>query len=127
MLEGEWKEKNQSEIYLPEKKLDTFVPFLRCLYPNLKEQAENAASILPLASEYQVVKLMEQCEDTLLTFIEGPATNDIPCEEVCKYLSLAEQHERTRLSECCAKRLSNFPFDKRKKCLTENNISWENQ
>ncbi|KAH3851198.1 BTB and MATH domain-containing protein 38-like [Dreissena polymorpha] len=129
MFEGEWKEKNQSEVYLPEKKLVTFVPFLCCLYPNLKERitTENAAFILPLASEYQVVKLMEQCEDTLLTFMEGTATNDMSCEEVCKYLKLAEQHERTRLSEYCVLRLSRFPLYKRKKCLTENNISLENQ
>ncbi|KAH3851178.1 hypothetical protein DPMN_093659 [Dreissena polymorpha] len=65
MFGGEWKEKFQNEIPLPGKKVETFIPFLRCIYPDLMDRvtAETAIGILPLAWEYQIVKLTEQCED----------------------------------------------------------------
>ncbi|WAR30406.1 BAT38-like protein [Mya arenaria] len=38
MFQSDFQEKEKSEIPLPDKKLQTFVHFLKCIYPNTKEQ-----------------------------------------------------------------------------------------
>ncbi|KAH3848387.1 hypothetical protein DPMN_090748 [Dreissena polymorpha] len=38
MLLGDWKDKDQNEIQLPGKRLESFIPFLRCIYPDLKDR-----------------------------------------------------------------------------------------
>ncbi|KAH3851153.1 hypothetical protein DPMN_093634 [Dreissena polymorpha] len=38
MLQADWKEKDQNEIQLPGKRLESFIPFLRCIYPDLKDR-----------------------------------------------------------------------------------------
>ncbi|KAH3851162.1 uncharacterized protein LOC127874675 isoform X3 [Dreissena polymorpha] len=129
MLQAECKEKDQNEIQLPGKRLESFIPFLRCIYPDLKDRvtANDAAIILPLASEYQVVKLMEQCEDCLLFLIEQTTNMYMSCESLCKYLNLAENCDRQRLRETCAVWVSTFPLNDRKRYITQYKISAESE
>ncbi|KAH3851191.1 hypothetical protein DPMN_093671 [Dreissena polymorpha] len=73
LLDSERKEndQNRNELTLQGKTFDTFIPFLRCIYPDLMDRVTdaNATSILPLAWEYQIVKLMEKCEYCILALI----------------------------------------------------------
>ncbi|XP_052275127.1 uncharacterized protein LOC127874675 isoform X2 [Dreissena polymorpha] len=129
MLQADWKEKDQNEIQLPGKRLESFIPFLRCIYPDLKDRvtASNAAIILPLASEYQVVKLMEQCEDCLLFLIEQKENLSMSCESLCKYLKLAEICDRQRLRETCAVWVSTFSLSDRKCYIAQYKISTQSE
>ncbi|XP_052273271.1 uncharacterized protein LOC127873444 isoform X2 [Dreissena polymorpha] len=129
MLNGDGMKKEQNEIQLPEKRLESFIPFLRCIYPDLKDRITeiNAEIILPLASEYQVVKLMEQCEDRLIVLIEDESNHNMSCEHLCKFLKLAEHCNRERLRELCTVRVSTFPLDVRTHQIATYKISLQTE
>ncbi|XP_041357433.1 uncharacterized protein LOC121374398 [Gigantopelta aegis] len=67
MFHGEFTEKDQAKIPLPEKKYDDFRSFLLCIHPaTLKEvTTENVEKVLPLANKYQVSHLKEKCDVVL--------------------------------------------------------------
>lgn len=68
MFTREFKEKNQKEIELPDKKLDDFVEMLYCMYPPIKAVNDsNVHQLLPLAEEYQILEIKKKCEEFLLT------------------------------------------------------------
>lgn len=70
MFTSEFKEKDQKEIELPEKKVKDIDEMLKFLHPgmddNLEQGTSSAFRLLPIAEEYQLVKLSEKCEETLL-------------------------------------------------------------
>ncbi|XP_053378013.1 uncharacterized protein LOC128547969 [Mercenaria mercenaria] len=55
MFQSEFKEGHQTEIELPDKKLDDVKEFLRCIYPNMENDVseKNVYTILSLADEYE--------------------------------------------------------------------------
>ncbi|XP_053408974.1 BTB and MATH domain-containing protein 38-like [Mercenaria mercenaria] len=122
MIQSEFKEGHQTEIELPDKKLDDVKEFLRCIYPNMENDVSEKKfyTILSLADEYQVTSLKTKCEDLLMKFLE----KNSPICEVYKVLNVASRYHITKLMEeglelasrrsledleCAEKRSSNFP------------------
>ncbi|XP_052789760.1 uncharacterized protein LOC128224115 isoform X2 [Mya arenaria] len=105
MFQSDFQEKEKSEIPLPDKKLQTFVHFLKCIYPNTKEQvtAESVYEVVYLANEYQVEHLKTVCEQVLLKEMskwEDPTTPDC-CMEVYRHLVIAETLQLEELQARC--------------------------
>lgn len=68
MFTRSFKEKDQSEIELPEKKVDDFVELLHCMYPPIRSISDsNVLNLLPLVEEYQITAVKKKCEEFLLT------------------------------------------------------------
>lgn len=68
MFTRDFKEKEMSEIELPDKKMDDFVELLYCMYPPIKSVSDsNVHQLLPLAEEYQILEVKKKCEEFLLT------------------------------------------------------------
>lgn len=68
MFTRDFKEKEQKEIELPDKKADEFIELLHCMYPPIKPITDNNVyQLLPLVEEYQVVEVKKKCEEFLLT------------------------------------------------------------
>lgn len=68
MFTSDFKEKEQREIELPDKKVEEFVELLHCMYPPIKSITEtNVYQLLPLAEEYQIIEVKKKCEEFLLT------------------------------------------------------------
>ncbi|XP_052766580.1 kelch-like protein 38 [Mya arenaria] len=105
MFQSDFKEKNQEEIRLDGKKLDIFVTFLRCIYPDLEEEVtvENVYDIIYLANEYQVSRLLRSSEKVLL--VEMEKFEDIEkencCLEVYHHLAIADTCQLERLKAFC--------------------------
>lgn len=73
MLESDFKEKHQIEIPLPEKKCEDVEIFLRTFYhPDIlcPISKDTVLSILPLAEEYQVLKVKERCEKCMVQTLQ---------------------------------------------------------
>lgn len=74
MLESEFKEKHQIKITLPEKKYEDVEIFLRTFYhPDIQcpISKDTVLSILPLAEEYQVLKVKERCEKCMVQTLQS--------------------------------------------------------
>ncbi|XP_052255857.1 BTB and MATH domain-containing protein 36-like [Dreissena polymorpha] len=88
MFTGDFAEKSQKGIDLPGKDLQSFLSFLRCIYPDHRDRVtdDTVLTILPLASEYQVKNLTAECEDCLISLIRRKikSKKSISCKETCK-------------------------------------------
>ncbi|XP_033735037.1 kelch-like protein 15 [Pecten maximus] len=93
MFTSEFKERDQKEIELPGKKAKDIDELLKFLHPGMDDNLEqgnmSAFRLLPIAEEYQLAKLTEKCEDTILEkVLEGNLNRDkgefvVKCLEVC--------------------------------------------
>jgi hypothetical protein len=98
MFQTEFKEKNSSELELPEKKVEDLQHFLRCIYPLQAEiSSENVNAVLPLAEEYQVSNLKTKCEAFLLERVNGTISSD----ELYRVLEQASLYNMTCLLQNC--------------------------
>ncbi|OWF51335.1 kelch-like protein 15 [Mizuhopecten yessoensis] len=114
MFTSEFKEKDQKEIELPGKKSKDIDELLKFLHPGMDDNLEqghvSAFRLLPIAEEYQLVKLMEKCEDTILEKIsEGHLTRDkgefvVKCLEACARYGLDKLY-RAVIQKCSEKQL----------------------
>ncbi|XP_052789766.1 uncharacterized protein LOC128224122 [Mya arenaria] len=105
MFQSDFKEKEKSEIPLPDKKLPAFVMFLRCLYPNIMEKvtAESVYDVIYLANEYQTEHLRIACEQVMVKELfkwEDP-TSPGCCLEVYRHLAIAETCQLDELRARC--------------------------
>ena len=76
-----------NEIELEGKNFDDFVEFLACFYPGKshKVTSENVFRMLPLADEYGICHVINQCEvclQTMLDSVETPVEHFFRCVEV---------------------------------------------
>ncbi|XP_052767408.1 BTB and MATH domain-containing protein 36-like isoform X1 [Mya arenaria] len=105
IFQSNFKEKNQVEIRLYGKKFDSFVTFLRCIYPDVEEEVtvENVYDIVYLANEYQVSRLLRSSEKVLL--LETEMFEDIKKEDCCleiyRHLAIADACQLERLKFFC--------------------------
>ncbi|XP_045209083.2 uncharacterized protein LOC123561000 [Mercenaria mercenaria] len=78
MFQSDFKEKNQTEMELPDKKVSDMQDFLRCIYPSIMADIsdQNVFSVLPLAVEYQVSWLKSKCEAFLMSKLNDEISTD---------------------------------------------------
>jgi speckle-type POZ protein len=78
MFQSEFREKDQTELNLPGKKMREMQDFLRFIYPCMDEciSDENVYKLLPLAEEYQVTTLISKCERFLISRLNKELTAD---------------------------------------------------
>ena len=88
MLSSDFKEKNASEIPLPEKKAEEIEELLRAIYPYVEHRIceENCFSLLELSCEYQMDRLKARCEKY---FLFKNMTN----EEALEFVVMAQRHQ----------------------------------
>lgn len=106
MFSSTFKEKDQEEIPLPEKKFDDFHEFLKCMYPtSLKEiDKENVLVVLPLADEYQVYPLRKRCEQFLLEYLKSNVSQ-MDKSEILRCYTMGHNYNIVGIGELCIKRM----------------------
>jgi hypothetical protein len=68
MFTRSFKEKDQREIELPDKRVEDFTELLHCMYPPIQPISDsNVQILLPLVEEYQILAVKKKCEEFLLT------------------------------------------------------------
>ena len=81
MFSSEFKEKNLSEIPLPDKKASEFKELLLLIYPTISGKAlntinnSNCHSLLRLAQEYQMDVIYKKCEEFMVSKIQNASGN----------------------------------------------------
>ncbi len=115
MFFSEFKEKDCSEIPLPDKKYDDMVVFLTCLYPSTCTAIswENVDCVLPLADEYQVESLKQRSQAFLLLRFENKdkTMSDPKNEELIHILYLADRYGFGKLLDVCVELAVQRDFD----------------
>ncbi|XP_060591762.1 BTB and MATH domain-containing protein 38-like [Ruditapes philippinarum] len=78
MIQSDFREKDQTELNLPGKKVREMRDFLRSIYPGMSGciSDENVYKLIPLAEEYQVTTLTAKCERFLISRINKELTAD---------------------------------------------------
>lgn len=71
---------------------------------------ENAESVLDLADEFQVSRLVDRCEDFLISNVAKTAPHPHP-EKIVRYLSLAEKYELGKLQKATFEAAAKTPSD----------------
>jgi hypothetical protein len=67
MFKSNFKEKESSEINLPDKNYDDIYELLQVIYPpNKAVTALNVEKLLELADEYQIIELNKRCRNFLM-------------------------------------------------------------
>jgi hypothetical protein len=67
MFKSNFKEKESSEINLPDKNYDDIYELLQVIYPpNKAVTALNVEKLLELADEYQMIELNKRCRTFLM-------------------------------------------------------------
>ncbi|KAL3881414.1 hypothetical protein ACJMK2_027859 [Sinanodonta woodiana] len=121
MFESDFKEKKVDVLPLPGKKYEDVLTFLQCLNPRVLRTVNYAdiRGVLPLAHEYQVQGLLEECKHCLLTELlsiplivvdgvfRGTNTN-LKILSLCEICSLAEEYCLESLLEICVERFTNI-------------------
>ena len=81
MFSSEFKEKNLSEIPLPDKKASEFKELLLLIYPTISGKALNTINntnchcLLRLAREYQMDVIYKKCEEFMVSKIQNASGN----------------------------------------------------
>lgn len=102
MFSAEFKEKEQAEINLPGKSCQDVAEMIRFVHPGFSDELEagpdSAFRLLPLADEYQILKLKEKCEDVFISKLKSESfTQDF----VMDCLILADKYDlQSLLTEC---------------------------
>ncbi|KAL4233387.1 hypothetical protein ACF0H5_008068 [Mactra antiquata] len=108
MLSGDFIEKDKQTVILTGKKFNDFVEFMRCMSPriNKKVTLDNVFSVLPLAHEYQVKRLIAKCEKTLIKHLSETAET-----ELYKLLKIATMYNLEDLTAKCIEKATERPLD----------------
>ncbi|XP_060591755.1 BTB and MATH domain-containing protein 15-like [Ruditapes philippinarum] len=87
MFQTDFREKDQTELNLPGKKVREMRDFLRSIYPGMSEciSDENVYKLLPLAEEYQVTTLTAKCERFLISRLN----KELPADDTKMMLQTA--------------------------------------
>ncbi|KAL4233384.1 hypothetical protein ACF0H5_008065 [Mactra antiquata] len=108
MLSGDFIEKDKQTVILTGKKFNDFVEFMRCMSPriNKKVTSDNVFSVLPLAHEYQVKRLLAKCEKTLIKHLSETAET-----ELYNLLKIATLYNLEDLTAKCIEKATERPLD----------------
>ncbi|XP_041376993.1 BTB and MATH domain-containing protein 38-like [Gigantopelta aegis] len=104
MFHGDFEEKTKSEISLPGKDYEKFVKFLLCVHPATLAEItkQNIDDVLPLADEYQVEQLKENCasflERQLVQCCDKTKVNNT---DLIHYMMLADNFSLKQPLETC--------------------------
>ena len=99
MLSAEFKEKDNGEIPLPEKKASEFEEMLQMLYPSLEEKLitqRNCYFLFELAHEYQIDSIAQKCVNLMVSMVKNRTEND-----VLGMLVYAQKYEIKSLISTC--------------------------
>lgn len=105
MFGSSFKEKEQTVIELPEKNAEDFSEFLQCLYPtsNVTVTETNVRQVLPLADEYQVARLVDDCREVFTNNISSTLNKLTPRDLIEYYASVTryglKKHEHLYVNE----------------------------
>ncbi|XP_041360231.1 speckle-type POZ protein-like [Gigantopelta aegis] len=127
MFHGEFTEKDQTKISLPEKKYDDFRSFLLCIHPGTLEDItdKNVDIIVPLVDEYQVIHLKKKCdcflEKTITQLVENK--KDGFRGKLVHYLQLANKYNLIRTYKKAVESIASQPFKYMKPELNKAKIS----
>ncbi|XP_053384274.1 kelch-like protein 28 [Mercenaria mercenaria] len=104
MFSHPFSEKDKSKVELPGKKYETFLEFMRCIYPGSERSIteENVFQVLPLADEYQVKTLMTKCEIFLRQFIGKKTTST---QDILKCLAVSERYHMAEIKDICVDKI----------------------
>lgn len=108
MFSGEFKEKDQTEVELPEKSYQDVSEMIRFIHPGFGDDLEggvdSAFRLLPIADEYQIEKLKDKCQDVLKSNIESDSfTQDF----LIQCLVVADKYYLQRLLNICVEKCAN--------------------
>ncbi|XP_071163150.1 BTB and MATH domain-containing protein 36-like [Mytilus edulis] len=108
MFSGEFKEKGQSNIDLPDKSYQDVSEMIRFIHPGFSDDLEagtdSAFRLLPIAEEYQIDKLKEKCEDVLLSKLKsGSYTQDFVVDSLIVADKYVLQNLLQECIELCSK------------------------
>ncbi|XP_071099085.1 BTB and MATH domain-containing protein 36-like [Haliotis cracherodii] len=116
MLNGDFKEQQQTEIPLPGKSRDDIVDMLLCIYPSdLRPiSMETVDKLLELADEYQIVGLKRRCEEFLLSLCKIDRLYGVEkYKDMVHFLYLADKYELETLLEIATEKLSDASINHR--------------
>ncbi|KAL3881863.1 hypothetical protein ACJMK2_028255 [Sinanodonta woodiana] len=104
MFASEFKENESTNISLPDKKYEDVLVFLRCSIPwsSVKVTNENIVQILPLAHEYCIAGLVEDCCVCLMQELDTV----IEAKRICDIYFLADKYGLTKVIEKCIEKFS---------------------
>ena len=122
MFTTEFKEKNNDEIPLPEKKASQIKQLLCMLYPSSEEiqvTKENCYFLLELAHEYRIERIVKECESFMAFMVKEKMEDD-----VLAMLIYGQKYQlKTLISACIdgARHLSLEELKQRKKEIESDN------
>ena len=102
MFTSNFKEKDQSEIHLTEKKANQVKELLLVIYPMSTAKSinqENVNYLLELADQYQMEQLTERCETHLVAFLQTCKFGRIG--KAISFFVLAEKYRLQKLRKDC--------------------------
>ena len=122
MFTTEFKEKNNYEIPLPEKKASQVKQLLCMLYPSSEEiqvTKENCRFLLELAHEYRIEPIVKECESFMVSMVKEKMENDV----LAMLIYGQKYHLKTLTSACIdeARHLSLEELKQRKKEIESDN------
>ncbi|KAL3881865.1 hypothetical protein ACJMK2_028257 [Sinanodonta woodiana] len=109
MFKSEIKGNEPKIINLPDKKYEDVLTFLRCTipWPSVKVTNANILQILPLAHEYRIAGLLEDCCNCLMQQINGR----IEAERTCEIYHLSDKYGLKNVTEKCITKFMSTPTD----------------
>ena len=122
MFTSEFKEKNNDEIPLPEKKASEIKQLLYMLYPSLEEKQVTKANcyfLLELAHEYRIESIVEKCQSFMGFMVKEKMEDD-----VVAMLIYGQKYQLKILISACideARRLSMKELKKHKEEIEPDN------
>ncbi|KAL3881846.1 hypothetical protein ACJMK2_028238 [Sinanodonta woodiana] len=115
MFESDFKEKDIDELPLPGKKYEDVLIFLKCTHPGkrLKVTYDIVPKVLPLAHEYQVQWLIDDCSSLMIMQMTGsPSLFPIStlCTKYCNICIMAEKYDLTSVVARCMEVISSINY-----------------
>lgn len=125
MFEADFKEREMTEIPLPDKKYSDVEEFLLCIYPDcLKDVTDtNVDIVLPLCDEYQVDALKKKCE----IFLVNTTNFKTSVKSLLERLSAAIQYDLNDLKARCIDVLADGKVSETKEAMEQFGIPAETQ
>ncbi|KAL3881843.1 hypothetical protein ACJMK2_028235 [Sinanodonta woodiana] len=106
MFKSDFKEKDADVLPLPDKKYEDVLTFLKCTHPGdlIKVAYNMVPKVLPLAHEYQVKWLLNDCTIVMMSELDvSRCPNGVTAEIVRKYCRICIMAEKYDLKSVISK------------------------